>query len=113
MELKDHARRLRILVGESDHLNGRPLYEAIVLKARELGLAGATVTRGMMGFGASSRLHTAKILRLSSDQPVVIEITDNRERVARILPFIEENLSSGLATIEDVEVIHYHGRKPD
>lgn len=110
MELKDNARRLRVLIGESDHLDGRPLYEAIVLKAREMGLAGATVTRGMMGFGASSHLHTAKILRLSSDQPVVIEITDTAERVARLLPFIEAHLSGGLATIEDVEVIHYHGR---
>jgi hypothetical protein len=103
---------LRILIGESDQLHGRPFYEAIVLKARELGLAGATVTRGMMGFGASSHLHTAKILRLSSDQPVVIEITDTAERMERILPFIEENLSGGLATIEDVQVIHYHGRTP-
>ena len=112
MELRDRAKRLRILIGESDRIHGRPFYEAIVLKARELGLAGATVTRGMMGFGASSHLHTAKILRLSSDQPVVIEITDTEERMERILPFIEENLSGGLATIEDVQVIHYHGRVP-
>ncbi|MEZ5276609.1 MAG: DUF190 domain-containing protein [Opitutaceae bacterium] len=112
MELRDRAKRLRILIGESDQLHGRPFYEAIVLKARELGLAGATVTRGMMGFGASSHLHTAKILRLSSDQPVVIEINDTEERMERILPFIEENLSGGLATIEDVQVIHYHGRVP-
>lgn len=112
MELKDRAKRLRILIGESDQLHGRPFYESIVLKARELGLAGATVTRGMMGFGASSHLHTAKILRLSSDQPVVIEITDTAERMERILPFIEDNLSGGLATIEDVQVIHYHGRTP-
>jgi PII-like signaling protein len=83
------------------------------MKARDLGLAGATVTRGLMGFGASSRLNTAKILRLSTDQPVVIKITTTKERISRILPFIEENMTGGLATIEDVEVILYHGRHPD
>jgi PII-like signaling protein len=103
MKSPSEGKLLRIFIGEADKWQGRPLYEAIVLKAREMGLAGATVTRGMMGFGASSRLHTAKILRLSSDQPVVIEITDTAERVARLLPFIEANLSGGLATIEDVE----------
>jgi len=113
MDLTEHSKRLCILIGEGDHLGSKPLYEAIVLKARDLGLAGATVTRGLMGFGASSRLHTAKILRLSTDQPIVIEITDTEERISRILPFIEENLSGGLATIEDVRVLHYHGRHPD
>jgi len=113
MNLPEHTKRLRILIGENDHLGPKPLYEAIVLKARDLGLAGATVTRGLMGYGASSRLHTAKILRLSTDQPVVIEITDTEERISRILPFIEETLSGGLATIEDVQVLHYHGQHPD
>ena len=110
MDLNENAKRLRILIGEDDHLGAKPLYEAIVLKARDLGLAGATVTRGLMGFGASSRLHTAKILRLSTDQPIVIEITDTDERISSLLPFLDENLGGGLATIEDVRVIHYHGR---
>lgn len=113
MDLTENTKRLRILIGENDHLGPKPLYEAIVLKAKEQGLAGATVTRGLMGYGASSRLHTAKILRLSTDQPIVIEITDKAERIEAFLPYLEENLGGGLATIEDVQVIHYHGLHRD
>ncbi|RME68540.1 MAG: DUF190 domain-containing protein [Verrucomicrobia bacterium] len=102
---------LRIIVGESDRHEGRPLYEAIVLKARELGLAGATVTRAVMGFGASSRLHTAKILRLSVDLPMVIEIVDRRENLDRLLPFLDEAVHGGLVTLEDVRVLHYRGKE--
>jgi len=98
---------LRIFLGESDKWHGRPLYEAIVLKARELHLAGATVLRGSMGFGAHSRLHTAKVLRLSEDLPVVIEIVDAREKLDRLLEAIDDMIAEGLVTLEPVEVIRY------
>src|SRR5262249_11164601 len=97
---------------ESDRWQHKPLYEAIVLKARELHMAGATVLRGPMGFGATSRLHTAKILRLSMDLPIVIEIVDSREKVQSFLPFLEEVMNGGLVTMEEIKVIHYrHGRE--
>jgi PII-like signaling protein len=102
------ARRLRVYVGESDKVGGRPLYEALVLRARELHLAGATVLRSPMGFGASSRLHTTKVLRLSQDLPFVVEIIDTPERIALILPFVHDHVGGGLVTIEDVEVLQYH-----
>ncbi len=111
MELPQKACLVRIFIGESDHLNGKPLHEAIVLKAREMGMAGATVVRGIMGFGASSRLHTLKILRLSEDLPIVVEIVDKRERVDLLLPFLEEHVREGLVTLEEVEVLHYRARK--
>jgi uncharacterized protein len=105
---------LRIFIGESDKWHGRPLYEAIVLKARELHLAGATVLRGPMGFGASSRLHTAKILRLSEDLPMVIEIVDSQEKIDELLPHIESMVTEGLVTLERVQVIKYSAsQKPE
>ena len=107
MNPPNHAVRLRIYLGENDRHEHLPLYEAIVLKAREAGLAGATVLRGPMGFGASSRLHTAKILRLSSDLPVVIEIVDEAVRIDPFLPLLEPMLQGGLVTRETVEVVHY------
>jgi len=107
MKLPEDGCLLRIFVGESDRWHNHPLYEAIVLKARELHLAGATVLRGPMGFGARSRLHTAKILRLSEDLPIVIEIVDTREKIDTLLPHIDEMVEDGLVTLERVEVIKY------
>lgn len=98
---------LRIFLGESDRWQHRPLYEAIVLKAREAHLAGATVLRGPMGFGKSSRLHTAKILRLSMDLPLVIEIVDTEEKIQAFLPVLDEMMQGGLVTLEKVKVIDY------
>lgn len=112
MELTDDGQLLRIVVGESDRHDGRPLYEVIVLKARELGLAGATVTRAVMGFGASSHLHTAKILRLSMDLPMVIEIVDRRANIEKLLPFVDEVVKGGLVTVEKARVLHYRGFQP-
>src|SRR5439155_8920530 len=98
---------LRIFIGESDKWHHQPLYEAIVMKARELHLAGPTVLRGPMGFGAHSRLHTAKILRLSEDLPMVIEIVDSKEKIDELLPHIEEMVQEGLVTLERVQVLKY------
>jgi PII-like signaling protein len=98
---------LRIFFGEDDKYHGRPLYECIVLKAREMHLAGATVLRGPMGFGHSSRLHTAKILRLSEDLPIVIEIVDSPEKIEAFLPALEPMMGSGLVTMETVRVFQY------
>ena len=100
---------MRIFIGESDRWEHKPLYEAIVLKARELGLAGATVLRGPMGFGANSRLHTAKILRLSEDLPLIIEIVDTAERIQSFLPQLDLMMKDGLVTLENVQVIKYRG----
>ena len=100
---------LRIFIGESDRWKHQPLYEAIVLKARELHLAGATVLRGPMGFGKSSRLHTAKILRLSMDLPIVIEIVDSEENIQAFLPALDGMIGGGLVTLEKVKVIRYCG----
>ena len=112
MQLPEDALLLRIYIGESDRWQHQPLYEAIVLKARELRLAGATVLRGPMGFGAASRIHTAKILRLSMDLPIVIEIVDTEEKVKTLLPFLDEMMGGGLVTLEKIKVIHYrHGQK--
>jgi PII-like signaling protein len=107
MQLPEDALLLRIFVGESDRWEHHPLYEAIVLKARELHLAGATVLRGPMGFGAASRIHTAKILRLSMDLPMIVEIVDTDEKVNALLPFLDEMMGGGLVTLEKVKVIHY------
>lgn len=107
MKLSGDAMLLRILIGETDRLHGRPLYEQIVLKARELNMAGATVLRGVMGFGADSRLHTAKILRLSEDLPIVIELVDTEENINKLLPFLDENVKEGMVTLENLRVIHY------
>jgi len=107
MNLPNEATLLRIFLGESDRWKHQPLYEAIVLKALEMHLAGATVLRGPMGFGKSSRLHTAKILRLSMDLPVVIEIVDAEEKIQSFLPALDEMMKGGLVTLEKVKVIHY------
>jgi len=98
---------LRILIGEDDRYRGRPLYEQIVLKARELKLSGATVFKGIMGFGADSLIHTAKILQLSEDMPIVIEIVDTEENINKILPFLDETVKGGLVTLEKATVIKY------
>jgi PII-like signaling protein len=107
MKLEGEAQLLRVFIGESDRWQSRPLHEAIVLKARELHLAGATVLRGAMGFGAHSRLHTAKILRLSEDLPVVIEIVDSQEKIAQLLPHIDAMVQEGMVTLENVHVRIY------
>ena len=104
---------MRIFIGESDRLGHLPLYEALVMKAREMHLAGATVLRGPMGFGASSRVHTAKILRLSMDLPMVIEIIDSSEKIESFLPVLDELLQGGLVTLEPIKVIHYRPRMGD
>ena len=107
MQIPQDATLLRIFIGETDRWQHKPLYEAIVLKARELHLAGATVLRGIMGFGKSSRLHTAKILRLSLDLPLVIEIVDSEDKINAFLPLLDQMLSGGLVTLEKVRVLHY------
>lgn len=112
MDVPEDAMLLRIFVGENDRWHHQPLYEAIVIKARELHLAGATVLRGPMGFGAASRIHTAKILRLSMDLPMVIEIVDSEEKVNTLLPALDEMMGSGLVTLERVRVIHYRHVDP-
>src|SRR4029453_16422958 len=112
MQLPEDAVLLRIYVGESDRWQHQPLYEAIVLKARELHLAGATVLRGVMGFGRSSRLHTAKVLRLSEDMPMVGENADEEEKIQQLLPGLEEVATGGLITRERTRVVRYAGREP-
>jgi len=107
MQAEEKAALLRILIGENDRFGQHPLYEAIVLKAREQGLAGATVLRGPMGFGHSSRLHTAKILRLSEDLPVVVEIIDSEQNITAFLPLLEEMVKGGLVSIEEVRILRY------
>ena len=107
MRLEGESRLLRLYIGESDTWHGRPLYDAVVRRARELGIAGATVVRGIEGYGANSHLHTARILRLSEDLPVVVEIVDLAERVERLLPVLDEMLGDGMLTMETVRVIHY------
>ncbi len=107
MRLQEAALLLRVFIGENDRFNGKPLYEAIVLKAREQGLAGATVLRGPLGFGHSSRLHTAKILRLSEDLPVVVEIIDSEQNIAAFLPLLDSMLKGGLVSLEDIRILRY------
>jgi len=111
MQLPKDAVLLRIFFGEGDKFHGKPLYEAIVLKARELHLAGATVLRGPMGFGASSRLHTSKILRLSEDLPLIVEIVDTEEKIDAFLPVLDAMMGSGLITLEKVKVLRYGEKK--
>jgi hypothetical protein len=113
MQIPTDAVLLRIFIGESDRWEHKPLYEAIVLKARELHLAGATVLRGPMGFGKASRLHTAKILRLSMDLPLIIEIVDSEEKINAFLPALEKMIGGGLVTLEKVRVIHYRSGATD
>ena len=112
MKLPEHGCLLRVFLGESDRSDGKPAYEAIVLAARKAGLAGATVTMGAMGFGGHSRLHTFKILRLSEDLPVVVEIVDTREKIDAFLPQLDALMKEGLVTMEDVRVIRYRAGDP-
>lgn len=107
MQLDENATLLRIFLGESDRDDGRPLYESLVLRAREMHLAGATVLRGPLGYGQSSRLHTAKILRLSEDLPIVVEIVDAEDRIKGFLAAVEPLLGSVLVTLEKVRVLRY------
>ena len=109
--LEGEHTRLRVYIGEDDQCGGKPLYRAIVTMLRKEGLAGATVLRGLMGYGANSVLHTANLLRLSQDLPVVIEIVDSRENVDRILPKLDEMISEGMVTLERVGVLRYAPRK--
>ncbi|HVU27078.1 MAG TPA: DUF190 domain-containing protein [Verrucomicrobiae bacterium] len=111
MRIPNDAMLLRVFLGENDQWEHKPLYEAIVLKARELHLAGATVLRGPMGFGKSSRLHTAKILRLSMDLPLVIEIVDSEEKINSFLPALDKMMKGGLVTLEKVKVIDYRANQ--
>ena len=114
MKLPSEAQLLRIFIGEADRFEGRPLFEAIVHLARKKGLAGATVLRGLLGFGADSRMHSAKILSLSEDLPVVIEIVDAKDKIEAFLPDLDRMIQEGLITLETVHVIAYrtHGRPP-
>ena len=107
MKLEGKGKLLRIYVGESDTWHGKPLYQAIVERVREEGLAGATVLRGIEGFGRTSRLHTARILRLSEDLPILIEIIDTEEKISAILPALDEMIAEGLVTLEAVEILVY------
>ena len=112
MKIPENGKLLRIFIGESDRWHHQPLYEAIVIKAREMGLAGATVLRGPMGFGAKSHLHTSKILRLSMDLPIIIEIVDSEENVNKMIPLLDEMVQDGLVTLEDVRVLKYRANSP-
>jgi len=107
MEIPQESLLLRIFIGESDRWQRQPLHEAIVLKARELHIAGATVLRGSMGYGKTSRLHTAKILRLSGDLPLIIEIVDSEERINAFLPVLDKMMGGGLVTLEKARVLYY------
>jgi PII-like signaling protein len=111
MKLEGEGKLLRIFIGESDRWNGKPLYEAIVLASREHGLAGATVLRGPMGFGANSHIHTSKILRLSEDLPMIIEIVDVENKIHDFLPVLDEMVVEGLITLETVHILRYRARE--
>ncbi len=111
MKLPEEGKLLRIFVGETDTYKGKSLYEAIVLEARKLNLAGATVFRGIMGYGATSRIHSIKLLRLSEDLPVMIEIVDTEESINKMLPFLDATVKEGLITMEKVSIIKYRHSK--
>lgn len=111
MEIPEEAVCLRVYIGETDRHQHQPLYEALVAKAREMQLAGATVNRGMLGFGASSRIHSAKVLSLSLDLPVVVEFIDSEAKINEFLPFLSEMMNGGLATLEKIRVVHYRPKK--
>ena len=111
MELPEESVLLRIFIGETDQYHHKPLYEALVLKARTMHLGGATVLRGPMGYGKSSRIHTAKILQLSMDMPVIVEIVDSKEKINAFLPVLDEMMDGGLATLERAQVIHYRHKQ--
>jgi len=110
-KIQAHAKRLRIYIGEADSWEGKSLYHALVLKARSLDMAGATVFHGCMGYGASSRIHTSSLIDLSADLPILIEIIDSEEYIQKFLPFLDVMVKEGMVTIEDVKVIKY-GKKP-
>lgn len=112
MHIDGPGLRLRIYVGETDRWHGRPLYDALVVRAREMGLAGATVLRGVEGYGARSRLHTAKVLRLSENLPMVVEIVDREERVRAFLAACDEMITDGLVTVDPVEIVKYVASPP-
>jgi PII-like signaling protein len=107
MKLPGQAVLLRIFMGESDKFENKPLYEQIIMKARELNLAGATAIRGILGFGADSRIHSAKLLALSNNLPVIVEIVDTRENIDKLLPFIDKTVTEAMVTLEEVNVIKY------
>jgi PII-like signaling protein len=111
MQIPKQAQLLRIFIGEADKHDGKPLYEAIVLKAREMHIAGATVLRGGLGYGHSSRIHTSKILRLSDDLPLVVEIVDSADKIAAFLPVLDAMMTGGMVTVENVQVLQY-GNQP-
>lgn len=111
MKIQGVCQCLRIYIGESDRHKGKPLYQAIVEEARALGLAGATVLRGMVGFGANSHLHTVRLLRLSEDLPIVVELVDRAERLDTIMPFLDQVIREGLVTRKEVEVVYYRTSK--
>ena len=111
MKIEGEARRVRVYIGESDRWHGRPLFTAIVERCRQEGIAGATVLRGIESYGANSRIHTARILQLSEDLPIVIDIVDRPERIEQLLPLLDEMVTEGLITVEDVHVVKYvHSR---
>ena len=111
MKLPEEGMLLRIFIGESDSFKGKPLYEQIVLKARELNLAGATVIHGTMGFGAGSRIHTSKIVRLSEDLPIIVELVDTEAKLNSLMPFLDETVEEGLITMERVKVVKYRRKE--
>ena len=113
MKIEGEAQRVRVYIGESDHWHGKPLFAAIVERCRQEGLAGATVLRGIEGYGAHTRIHTARILRLSEDLPVVVDIIDRAERIERLLPILDEMVTEGLITLENIHIVKYvHGAAP-
>lgn len=113
MKLPEDGELLRIFIGESDQYHGKPVYESIVLKARELNLAGATVLRGIMGFGATSRIHAASVLRLSDDLPIVVEMVDTKEKIDNFIPYLDGMVKEGLITREKIRIVKYrpNGKK--
>lgn len=112
MTLRGDAKLVRIFIGESDHWEGRPLYEALVHKARDMGLAGATVLRGIEGYGANSIVHTTRILRMSEDLPVVVEIVDTEDRIDAFCEIATEMVREGLVTAERVQILKYQSSEP-
>ena len=111
MTLSENGQLLRVFIGESDVWEGEPLYRAIVIKAKELGLAGATVLHGAMGYGANSRVHTTRLLELSTDLPIVVEIVDVADKVEALLPFLDQAVKEGMITIEAVRVLRYRANE--
>jgi uncharacterized protein len=114
MKIEGEAQRVRVYIGESDQWHGKPLFAAIVERCRQEGLAGATVLRGIEGYGAHSRIHTARILRLSEDLPIVVDIIDRAERIQPFLPILDQMVTEGLITLENIHILKYvHGTPPD